>query len=103
VTGVVRLELRPEPRLERNGVEVRLPAARDGVAPQLDQFGYMAQVEAFLADIDAGTQPVVSAAFGRTILDIVCAAYTSAGKGGSEVAVPFTGRRDRTPLELWRG
>ena len=43
------------------------------------------------------------AAFGRVVLDVVCAAYASAGAGGTEVPLPFSGRRDRTPLELWRG
>ena len=38
-----------------------------------------------------------------TVLDVGCAAYASAGAGGTEVPLPFSGRRDRTPLELWRG
>jgi predicted dehydrogenase len=101
-TGVVRVELLPEPHLERNGVEVRLPAPREGVAPQLEQFGYLGQVETFLADIAARRQPVLGPVFGRTVLEIVCAAYSSAGDGGTEVPLPFQGRRDRTPLELWR-
>jgi len=41
--------------------------------------------------------------FGRLILDIVCAAYRSAGHGGTSESVPFTGPRDKTPLELWHG
>ena len=44
----------------------------------------------------------MDATFGRTVLDIVCAAYASAAAGGADVAVPFTGPRDRTPLQLWR-
>ena len=36
-------------------------------------------------------------------LDIVCAAYASAGAGGDFVRVPFEGSRDHTPLQLWRG
>jgi hypothetical protein len=43
----------------------------------------------------------MDAAFGRSVLDIVCAAYTSAHHGAVE-PVPYRGRRDRTPLELWR-
>jgi len=49
------------------------------------------------------TGSAMDAAFGRKVLDIVCAAYASAGRGGAPEAVPFTGPRDRTPLQLWRG
>ena len=50
-----------------------------------------------------GLDPVNTAAVGRLILDIVCAAYWSAGHGGDPEPVPFTGPRDRIPLELWHG
>ena len=43
------------------------------------------------------------AAFGRDVLELICAAYASAGRGGAWVALPFDGPRDRTPLELWLG
>jgi hypothetical protein len=45
----------------------------------------------------------MDAAFGREVLDVVCAAYASAGRGSVLVSVPFAGSRSRTPLELWRG
>jgi hypothetical protein len=35
------------------------------------------------------------------VLDVVCAAYQSARTGEPE-SLPFTGRRDLTPLQLWR-
>ena len=44
----------------------------------------------------------MSAAFGRDVLQVVCAAYCVGGRSGEEVALPFAGRRDLTPLELWR-
>jgi hypothetical protein len=45
----------------------------------------------------------MSAAFGREVLQVVLGAYTSAGRSGATVPMPFTGARDRTPLQLWRG
>jgi predicted dehydrogenase len=101
--GVVRLELLPDVLLERNGVEVRLPDLPAGVPPMLEELGYLPQMEAFALDVALGRVPALDAAFGRSILDVVCAAYASAGADGAWVALPFTGRRDRTPLELWRG
>lgn len=102
-SGVVRIELLPEVLLERNGVEVPLPPVREGVVPQLDQLGYLHQIEAFAHDLATGEAPGLGAAFGRSVLDVVCAAYASAGLGGAWLDLPFTGPRDRTPLELWRG
>lgn len=101
--GVVRFELLPELRLERNGVEVPLPGTPEGVTPQLEQLGYLPQLESFALDVLHGRTPEVTAAFGRTVLDITCAAYASAGTGGAWLELPFDGSRDRTPFELWRG
>ena len=44
----------------------------------------------------------MNATFGRHVLEVVCAAYTSAGQAGAPIALPFAGPRDRTPLQLWR-
>jgi myo-inositol 2-dehydrogenase / D-chiro-inositol 1-dehydrogenase len=102
-TGVVRAELLPNLSLEHNGEAVELPAPRYSPdTPQLEQFGYVAQlVEA--AKAAAGDTIVVDAAFGRAVLDVVCAAYQSAGRGGAPEPLPFTGSRQHNPLELWRG
>jgi myo-inositol 2-dehydrogenase/D-chiro-inositol 1-dehydrogenase len=100
--GVVRLELLPHVLLERNGAEVRLPGLPDGVPRQLEELGYLAQIESFALDIQQARTPELGAAFGRRILDVVCAAYASAGEGGEWVGLPFAGPRDRTPLQLWR-
>jgi len=70
--------------------------------PVIEQFGYLGQLRALVDDVGAGRRPSMSAAFGRDVLQVVCAAYASAGRSGEEVALPFTGRRDLTPLELWR-
>lgn len=101
--GVVHLELVPAVRLERNGVEVRLPPIPDGVPVQLEEMGYLAQIEAFATDLSERRMPEMGAAFGRSVLDVVCAAYLSAGRGSAWVDLPYAGPRDRTPLELWRG
>jgi hypothetical protein len=79
-------------------VELSAPTAP---IPIIEQFGYLGQLRALSADLAAGTTPTMSAAFGRDVLQVVCAAYESAGRGEA-VALPFTGRRDLTPLELWR-
>jgi len=100
--GAVRLELVPHPSVELNAAPVVLPAPPPGLAsPQLHHLGYVAQLEALTADVDAGRPPTPGPQLGRQVLDIVCAAYVSA-RTGREEPVPFTGRRDRTPLQLWR-
>lgn len=99
-TGVVRAELIPDPSLERDGEPVALAPVHT-VPTEIEAYGYLDQMRDFLAVI-AGAAPAMTAAFGRTVLDVVCAAYASAGRDGVEQAVPFTGARDRTPLQLWR-
>lgn len=99
--GVVRAELLPEPSLEVNGEPVRLPSPTSSI-PALENYGYRGEWSAFLADLETRRAPFMDAAFGRMVLDVVCAAYTSARTGQPE-ASPFTGPRDRTPLQLWRG
>ncbi len=100
-TGVVRAELLPVQLLELNGDEVALPAAT-GQIPMLDQLGYTEQLRAFADDLGAQREPVMSATFGRHVVQVVAAAYQSAGRRGDEVALPFSGPRDLTPLQLWR-
>jgi hypothetical protein len=101
-SGVVRAEIFPAPTLEFNGDPVALPAPR-GQMPLLEQLGYVPQLQALADDMAAQRTPVMSAAFGRDVLQVVLAAYTSAGHEGAVVPLPFTGARDRTPLQLWHG
>ncbi len=70
--GVVRMELLPALLLERNGVEVKLPALPEGVPRQLEELGYLPQIEAFALDLQQGRTPELGATFGRQVLDIVC-------------------------------
>lgn len=99
--GVLRAELLPVQRLEYNGDEVALPTSNCPV-PVLEDLGYLPQLTAFVDDIAAGRAPVMDARFGRDVLQVVMAAYTSAGRGGAQESLPFAGSRHHTPLELWR-
>ena len=100
--GVVRLELLPHVLVERNGVEVRLPELPIGLPAALVELGYLAQMQSFADDLQHHSAPLVGPAFGRSVLDLTCAAYASAGQGGEWVELPFTGPRNRTPHQLWR-
>jgi len=101
-SGVLRMELVPDPGLEIDGEPVALPAPRSDLpSPRLEQMGYTGQLETFIADFAAGREPEMSAAFGRDVLEVICAGYSSAGNGGRPIALPFTGHRHRTPQQLW--
>lgn len=100
--GVLRAELLPSAALEANGepVHVGRPPSTVGAFADLGYVGQMRE----LAAMDARpTQPLMTAAFGRAVLQVVTAAYASAGSNGAEVRLPWTGRRDLTPLQWWRG
>ncbi len=101
-TGVLRIDFWPEPTLEHNGESVQLPTITVPL-PFIEQLGYFGQLKAFSADIAHDRTPFMDVAFGRLILDIVCAAYQSARYDGAPESVPFTGPRDKTPLQLWHG
>jgi scyllo-inositol 2-dehydrogenase (NADP+) len=101
--GAVRVELVPKPTAELNGVTLRLADPPAGLpSEQLHHLGYVGQLAAIAADVSYGRRPGAGLELGRTVLDIVCAAYLS-GATGSPEPVPFTGPRDHTPHELWRG
>ncbi len=102
-SGVVRAELLPTLSLEHNGEPVELPPIRRSPdTPQLEQFGYVGQLGAAVTVAAGGRPSSIDARFGRRVLDVVCAAYRSAGRHGDPEPLPFTGPRDLTPLELWR-
>jgi len=98
--SVVRAELMPTVVLEHDGEPVTVGPPPPDVQPIVVDLGYLAQMEA-LAAAAAGRPTPIDARFGRLVLDVVCGAYASAGSGGP-VPLPFSGPRDRTPLELWR-
>ncbi len=101
-TGVLRAEFWPAPTLERDGERVPMPTSTMPIA-FIEDLGYLTQLSDFVEDIAGGRTPFMDVGFGRLILDIVCAAYWSAGHGGIDEAVPFIGPRDKTPLQLWHG
>jgi hypothetical protein len=96
---VLRLELLPEVLLEHDGEPVALAARHQVPDPRVEQFGYVDQLLDLAAEDPTG-QTVDQA---REVLEVICAAYASAGAGGELVALPFTGDRDATPMQLWRG
>lgn len=101
--GVVHLELLPDLRLERSGEPVDLPPSPEGDEGKLRDFGYVDQicetVYAFRAERAVATS---TAAFGRQVLDIVCAVAVSASRGGEPVPLPYDGPRDVSPIEILR-
>ncbi len=101
-TGVLRGELLPSVSLEHNGDPIPLHGSTQSGPDPITDYGYVGQLRAFDDDVTAGRRPVMDARFGRAVLEVVCAAYTSAGLDGAAVRLPFEGPRDRTPLELWR-
>ena len=98
--GVVRAELLPQRSLERNGQPLAVPEPAAGVVPALDEFGYLAQLTSLAGSLRAGAPPILDAAFGRQVLEVVCAAGRSAATGVEE-RLPFTGSRHLTPHQFW--
>jgi predicted dehydrogenase len=100
-TGVLRIELIPEVVLEHNGEPVAIALQHPQADPTLEQFGYVDQL-LDLISLDPN-RPGQTADQARTILEIICASYQSAGQEGNEVHLPFEGDRSLTPMQLWKG
>ena len=115
-TGVVRAELIPVTGLERNGEPFGLATTPDNVDTFVHDLGYVEQMRQMRSLIigPSGTStsdPVdiarlMDGRFGRRVLEIICAAYSQAGRAerGDETPepIPFRGPRESTPHELWR-
>lgn len=103
-SGVVRLDLLPDQSLEHNGEPVRISTpSHTEYPPQLDVFGYREQLRDAIGDFAAGGSTSAStAAFGRQVLEVICAAYASAGADGDWIPLPFAGDRSLTPIQYWR-
>ena len=97
-TGVVRASLLPDQELERNGEPLRLPDVADHDRDPVVGLGFSSQ----LIETGDGDGGALDAHFGRAVLDVVCAAYAAA-RLGAPVSLPFDGRRDLTPAQLWQG
>jgi predicted dehydrogenase len=82
-------------------------AKRDGgvTRPPVDpllEHGYVGELTHFLAGL-AGAPVEESGEDGRAVLEILLAAYASAGQGGREVTLPFRPPAGVTrPVDLWR-
>jgi predicted dehydrogenase len=101
--GVLRWELFPGAGLEADGEPVPVPDRVAGLAdPRLERLGYVAQLADLAASARGEDRPGQSAAAARDVLEVICAAYASAGTG-TEVTLPLDGGRDRTPMSWWRG
>lgn len=101
--AVLRAELYPVPTLEANGSPV--PVGGSSTAPVaqpslVEDYGYAPQLRRFWTNIRTGRPVPATSTFGRQVLDVVCAAHVSAGSAATDVELPFTGRRDRTPHQL---
>jgi predicted dehydrogenase len=100
-SGVLRIELIPEVVLEHNGERVDVPLRHPDADATLEQFGYVDQLIDLISR--SPDRPGQTAQQGREVLEIICAAYCSAGLDGREIALPFTGERSLTPMQLWKG
>ena len=75
----LRVELLPEPALERDGA-VAVPAG--GGSHPADVLGFAPFLRAFWADVTAGRRPVLDAVFARELADLRDAVGRSAAHGG---------------------
>ena len=100
-SGVLRIELIPEILLEHNGEPVAIALRHPQADPTLEQFGYVDQLLDLISQDP--NRPGQTAEQARSILEIICAAYQSAGQEGQEVQLPFEGERSMTPMQIWMG
>lgn len=98
--AVVRLEFAPEPHVEFNGDEIHVEMRHSAPDPRLESLGYVDQLIDFADRSSSRGQTLTQA---RDVLEVICAAYASAGNGGAEVTLPFDGDLSATPMQLWRG
>ncbi|HSP29690.1 MAG TPA: Gfo/Idh/MocA family oxidoreductase [Ilumatobacteraceae bacterium] len=101
-SAVLRAELYPSPILEHNGTAVSTGAPIRVTGPSLvDDYGYAPQLKRFWTNIRTGRPVPATSRLGRQVLDVICAAHWSAGHDAIDVALPFSGPRDRTPAQLF--
>ena len=65
--------------------------------------GYPQELSHFLRCFRSGETPSESGADGLAVLEILCAAYASAGRGGAAVALPFQPAGVARAVDLWLG
>lgn len=100
-SAVLRSELYPSPALEHNGDPVPIGPPIRAAGPSLvDDYGYAPQLKRFWTNIRTGRPVPATTRLGRQVLDVICAAHWSAGRGAIDVPLPFAGPRDHTPAQL---
>ena len=70
------------------------------VFEELWNYGFPQEMQHFVDCIRDGTRPSVTAEDGRAVLEIIQAAYASAGSG-ARVALPFA-KDPGKPIDLWK-
>lgn len=98
---VARAEFMPQLILEHNGREIQLAKSTCSI-PMIQELGYVGQLQAFCSDLAASSRPFMDVAFGRWIMEIVCAGYVSASRHGATICVPSKCDRFVEPLRLWK-
>ena len=83
-------------RLAKKGGAVTRPT----VDPLLEH-GYVGELVHFIAGL-GGAKVEETGEDGRAVLEILLAAYASAGQGGREIALPFRPAGVTRPVDLWR-
>jgi len=96
--GTLQLDLMGETglRIVKPGGSVTRPP----LDPLLEH-GYLGELEHFLAAA-RGAPCEETGAEGRAVLEILLAAYASAGQGGREVSLPLRVPRVAAPIDLWK-
>ena len=70
-------------------------------ADPLRELGYVGELDHFLACSLSGDAPEETAEDGRAVLELMLAAYASAGEGRT-IELPFRPRGVARPIDLWR-
>ena len=88
-----------------NGYDLGGPPRRGWHTPEYDtpvEHGYAGEMRHFVDCIRTGKKPVESAEDGKVVLEIMLAAYHSAGTG-RRVTLPFRPKGVKYPVDLWLG
>jgi predicted dehydrogenase len=63
-------------------------------------YGFPQEMEHFVDCVLHDRQPLVTGEDGRAVMEIIFAAYESAGTG-KRIEWPYEPPRDKTPVEVW--
>jgi predicted dehydrogenase len=71
------------------------------VFEELWNYGFPQEMRHFARCVRGKEQPIVTGEDGRVVMEVLCAAYASAGKG-CKIQLPFRPAGVRHPIDLWR-